>query len=458
VTLSNIVKSIYSWWWPIYVFLYPVFLLETNNPGRVSVTNSKIEFTLTWAVLGLILRVSQINSWWKLSFYTLSKRLVAWNPITFLFLAYGIWSLIASCFANDPSTALTGTLVEGDEGGFWIFLLCIISLLAYSQSKEEPNFSKLIGRALVSSGLLLVLMACIEIFSGKGVIYTVNTQFLPMVTFPQKGHLSGYLGFCLVAGFFYASEKSRLYLFYMLSLLLISFILGYIQNRASLIQISIALIFITFLLGPKIGLRNILFVLLFCFLGGLFQGYTQTSISSNRQNLNTLETRVIYWRAAVNMIAQRPIFGWGAGGYYEHWSETLSFSQIRKAIYLEQGLFYKSNDGPVFYTRDKRNKLTTLIFSLWRSHNQFLEVGLIRGYLGLLIYIALLFLCFVRTNALSIAIIGYHIFLSLWYLPVESVGVLWVIWSASLGITPFVFSKPLGSSFRNTHETATIIK
>jgi O-antigen ligase len=433
LSISSCAKKILSWWWAAYVIIYPLLMPSLGTPSRVEIVGIHIYFTLVWVIIGILLLLAD-----NPDVSVKNVLVVQWNffrvhPTPFLAFGYGIWALFASLFAKDPIVALTGTISEGDEGAFWTFLLCLVFYSTYYQVYKNPESGHLITQAIILNGLILACISIFEVITQKSIFYTIQSSSLPVATFPQSGHLSGYLTCTAVGSIFLWLKDRKKYWLYASVALIAS--LGYIQNRAALVTLIVVAMFIFSWKFSDIRSKLVIvFTLSAIYVLSNFVS-TKNEFNStlkNFNNTNTFYTRLIFWRAASNMTLNRPIFGWGAGGYYDYWMEFLDLESLKRLIKLEQGVDYVSNSGSFFFARDLKGNLISFNIFVWRSHNQFFEITLIRGLIGLLIYMALLF--FILKNKKSflfVWVFAYHVFLGFWYLPIEAVGVLWVAMAAA---------------------------
>jgi O-antigen ligase len=404
-------------------------------PSRPAVFDVHWIFALIWLIGGAVLEWQQHPKLRLKDIARLNWKLMRAHPAPFLALGYGIWALLAAFFTPDPAVSLTGTLQEGDEGAFWTLLLSGIFVLAYIQSRSD---SKTVGRmvgGLLFGATILSLVGIIEVSAQRGIIYMIDSASVPSATFPQRGHLAGYLLFACVAGVYvFALEKQKQKIFLLLCLILIVLVIGLTQNRAVLI--GFAAIFVLMILiqreKPKI-LMIIIALSLFYGAGYVAKDFVKSSSRSTVADTISSELRLIYWKSAVGAIVHRPVFGWGAGGFYEVWADYLSKSELKKALLLEFGLNYQSHSGNLFSTKNDSGKIRLFTIGIVRTHNQFLEVAVIRGIVGLIFYVFLLLFCFKNMRSpLTLAVIAYHAFLMLWYLPIEPLGALWAVWGAAM--------------------------
>jgi len=156
----------------------------------------------------------------------------------------------------------------------------------------------------------------------------------------------------------------------------------------------------------------------------------------------TLLTRLYYWKAALGGIAARPLFGWGGGVFEHHWPRYLSKASLESFIreefrYSGARLEKVGNvpyGDPVFILKRPDGNLVVLRVYSFRAHNQFLEVGLKWGLVGVALYCLLLFLLLPGVPLLSpggLGLLGLHLFLLLWFAIPEGEGAIWALWGAS---------------------------
>ncbi len=82
--------------------------------------------------------------------------------------------------------------------------------------------------------------------------------------------------------------------------------------------------------------------------------------------------------------------------------------------------------------------------SVWKAHNQFLDIALLRGLVGLVCYIVLLWYVFLsmrRFPPLAMGLIVYHAFLLLWFAPFHIEGTLWAVLGGACAIGSLVGRK-----------------
>ena len=141
----------------------------------------------------------------------------------------------------------------------------------------------------------------------------------------------------------------------------------------------------------------------------------------------TLLTRSYLWRSALRGIAARPLVGWGGGVFEEHWTEYLSMDELSRYVQEEFSVgplltVTRSPGGyPILLVRQPpgmTSRVRVMPIVGWHSHNQFLEIGLMFGLVGLALYVAMLLFGLrgvFQGNPLSLGLLTYFVFLQLWF-------------------------------------------
>ena len=431
---TRLIEILRSWWWVIYVFIYPLLIARIKIMDRFEIYKVHAWFTLSWIIIGLLLEWTnhnglKISDVKKINFSTFKMY-----PSLFFALLYGFWATISAFFTSEPATSLTGTLAEGVEGATWYLMVSVVFSLIYIRCIVDKKLSDRILLALVYSATLLSLGAILEIVLRRGIVYDIPQTSIPMVTFPQKGHLSGYLIFALGGLLSLIIKKYQSTL--LMIIILISFSIGITENRAVLVSILVLFI-IFFFLNIKSWRRVlILFSVLISayFFGNFFVRNANFMSTRNLNDTQSINVRFIYWKSAIAMILKKPIFGWGAEGYYGHWTDALTYNEISQAMRIDFNLQYSSNNG-IYFIIKKNNRSQLVTVAAWRSHNQILEISLLHGIIGLMIFFAIIFSAFssklLRKNHGFFSLIAYSCFLILWFIPIESSGVVWAILAIS---------------------------
>lgn len=107
--------------------------------------------------------------------------------------------VISTLVSPEPTVALTGSLADYTDGLFWSLMMLGVALLLCLHTREDPEMAPQVAKAVVLGGGIPALLALVEVLLGHALFYrSAPPSVLPLVTSPQKGHLSGY--FVLTAG------------------------------------------------------------------------------------------------------------------------------------------------------------------------------------------------------------------------------------------------------------------
>lgn len=436
---------LHQWLWPIYaaiyVFLfYPTFLL---NPGA-NLSNVLSEGYLVRAyVTALFLLVGFTLEWsahpqLQLSDARHLPRALRHHPAIALALFYGLWSVITSFLALEPIAALMGSFYGSGDGALFSLALIGVFVLVYLQALRDPELPRRLAWAVVISGVLMALLAIIEIITQQGVLYPIHPGSLPLVSFPQKGHLAGF--FVLVIGILlgFLRQPSRITI---PALLAVSVALGATFNRAALLAIGFGWLWL-------LGKWRQMFLVATVIATGLSMGWlmvgTLNSEGERRLiNNTTAQTRYYIWKAAMGGILERPLTGWGAGQFDMVWPRFLSEEELDRYVQMEWGVkrvkdvFLNPRASPVLLVEQTDGTVAIKGVSVWKAHNQFLDIALLRGLVGLLCYLGLLWYVFLSVRKfppLAMGLITYHAFLLLWFAPFHIEGTLWAVLGGACAI------------------------
>lgn len=150
----------------------------------------------------------------------------------------------------------------------------------------------------------------------------------------------------------------------------------------------------------------------------------------------TAQTRYYIWKAALGGILERPVTGWGAGQFDMVWPRFLSKEELDKYAQREWGdkrvreVFLTPRASPVLLVVQADGTTAIKGVSIWKAHNQFLDIALLRGLVGLFCYLGLFLVCFRALGKfppLAMGLFVYHAFLLLWFAPFHIEGTLWTV-------------------------------
>lgn len=436
---------LHQWWWPIYAAIYvllfhPTFLV---NPSA-NLSNVLSEgYVVRAYVTAFFLVVGFALEWLAHPRLHLRDarhlpRVLRHHPAIALASLYAFWSLTTAFFTLEPIAALMGSFYGSGDGALFGLALVGVFVLVYLQTLRDPELPRRLAWAVVISGVLMALLSIIEIITRQGVLYPIHSGSLPMVSFPQKGHLAGF--FVLVVGILlgFLRQPSRVAI---PALLAVSVALGATFNRAALLAVGLGGLWL-------IGKWQRLFVVAMVIALGLSIGWFMVSTLNSegeRQlaNNTTAQTRYYIWKAAIGGILERPLMGWGAGQFDMVWPKFLSEEELDRYAQMEWGVkrvkdvFLTPRASPVLLVEQTDGTVAIKGISIWKAHNQFLDIALLRGLVGLLCYLGLLWYVFLSIRKfppLAMGLITYHAFLLLWFAPFHIEGTLWAVLGGACAI------------------------
>jgi O-antigen ligase len=446
---------IYRWWWLAFVVLYPLIFVPSERSFWGLNYTYHIVITAIF-VLGALLFEWFLHPHLRLSDAKHLPRLLWQHKPVLLALLFGIWGVIAAFFTPSPAVALMGSLARNGDGALASFLFSLVFVLVYLQIMRERDLLVRIAIGVAISGVLLSLGAIAEIALGRGLIYAPQAGDLPIVSFPQKGHLAGYLVATFgVAIAIWFRKPSWLFLG---TVLLIAFSLGLTYNRAAFLGMALVLL-IGVWRAPRQGLVASALVLIAVFAAIQWTQFRGVGGQKELASTSSMEARMLFWKAAVGGILERPVLGWGGGNFDYYWPLFLSAEEQARFLRLEVGAYkmiaYLSAPGtiPVWIVENEKGQRYTQSIVLWKSHNQLLEVALQKGLVGLVLYMALLILsirAFLQLTPGASGLWAYHVFLLLWFIPFFSEGVVWVLFALAAGEAT--------QTYRSKHPSVPVVK
>ena len=437
-----------SWWWPAYAFLFPLVFLPASATDPNADFRVRVYLTLVALAGGLLLEWSAHPEARLANIFAIPKA-VKNNPVPALALAYGTWTLVASLFSETPALSLTGSLFQQLDSALLTFGFTVIFALIYAQAKRDSSLVPRLSWAVVFAAGLLVVLALAEIFLARPLVHVGATpDTLPLATFPGAGHLAGF--FVLAAGIALAYGYGR-YLYALLMVGALALSIGLTPNRT-----AIAALVVGSFVGFRVPKRLLLgfVVVVGCYFAGSFLRLPnpETNTVSEKYRINdstTLSTRLILWKAALKGTTVQPLTGWGGGQFHNHFDELVSRDDLERFLQLELGyrrlvdVVDLSSGEHGYLVETREGEETYYRFLGIKVHNQFLDVAVLYGLVGLALYLALLALVVPHLLALRPAAVGlftYHLFLLFWFPVIQTEGVMWALWAAalvpSLGVEP----------------------
>lgn len=437
-----------AWWWPAFLFVYPLLAWPLNAPNRAGA--AELHWWITGVALlgGLLLEVTAPR-------LPAAPGFLAWlraRPALLLALVFGGWCLLTALFAPDIGAAYLGGAYDKADGALWAAAMVAVFLLVARAYSREPGQAERLARALVLAVSLVSLGALVEVSgvlaqfhaSGSpGIFYSYIPADMPLVSFPQKGHLAG----LLVMG---AAAAVALSGWWRWLALLPAVALGLTVNRAGWLALAVVLLLLLWRERRRWPLALAVAVAVAAGWGLVNQQNASRGVSTKQAlNEGSLASRTYFWRSALRGILARPITGWGGGQYYLHWGDYLTLPELKTYIRLELGEklnSYTPGQPNPFHTCKPLNpadvenspcdpKVQPLnrYYTAWKAHNELLEQGLMHGLVGLALYLVLLVLTLLNLRRAPLpaylALVGYQVFLLLWFVIPESDGLLWSMWA-----------------------------
>lgn len=372
------------------------------------------------------------------------------NPAPALAVVYGIWTLVVASLSPNPLVAFTGQLNGLGDGALWTCLMVAVFVLVYLNCKEDSKQIDLLGLAVIAGGLTLVVLASLEVLLSRPFVIATYASEVPLVTFAQRGHLSGYFVLAIAVAVGYWHRNLR---WTFIALFFLAFGVGMTNNRSALIVIAF-LILISFMNARANIWRFAGFASLISLGIILGLGITKAKHLEPGRDISStasLDTRAYIWKAAFRGIAKRPLLGWGGGVFQYNWPEYLSRQELEMYLHKEFGykkvLDVRANPDKaqlLLIVEDGDGKNILVREPGFKAHNEFLEQGLMWGLMGLLLYIALLAYSIrgaLRLEPVALGNVAYQAFLLFWYLMISSQAVVWVLLggaAAALAHTPKV--------------------
>jgi O-antigen ligase len=433
---NRFVKFILRWIWPVYGFVFPLLSWPHTDVGQSHLL--RILVTVIFILIGGVL---------EFHVFGLPSRanLIRRHPVPFAALAYGLWTLISSAFSKQPTISLIGDLQYMNDGALWTLCLCILLCLVYARTRRDPSQEIPVVTAVIASGLVLSVLGTVEVVTGKSLVFQVLDGTLPVVTFPGPGHLGGFLVLsgALAVGWWLRSKQTPMWV--LLIVFMTSFGMTLTNRRTTLIALGASV-----LAGLNQPIRMILVAAVL--VGGILGGQqlvNQLTTQGVRAftNTDTAKTRSFLWKAALGGIAARPITGWGGSNFQYEWYRYLTRPELAKYMRLEFGLsigkvtdIYDTPGGDrwIIY-RDIKGQRKSLTVSWWKAHNQFLDVLVMWGGVGLALYMLIASMT-LRNYYLPgvVALTSYQVFALIWYVPLEVEGVMFLLvgFTTAMGYRP----------------------
>jgi len=323
-------------------------VLITNPIGANIFELPKLSFISI--LLAIILLVLVIKSFKK------GELFIRYNKIVYIF--FGLWMLslvLSTVFSVAPQLSFWGTYSRLQ--GLYSHLIYLSYFLLFLHFLTEEKAQKFFLKFLIGIGILASIHAILQqfgiwIFSENAIEEFLNRSF---GTLGHPNFLGQFLLFPIWAAIYLFTKENKKHLYIPILILLFEGLI-LTQNRASILGLSIS--FIAFIL-IKLNIKNT-YKYLLC--TAVILGFA-SFIFFIYPSLRSVNTRLILWENSVKLIPDHPVIGSGL--------ETF------------ESVFQKVADSKLF----NFERVDTLAD---RSHNQYLDVFVVQGGFGLIIYLAII--------------------------------------------------------------------
>ncbi len=437
ITATTTPEQVLRWLWPIFTFLYPLLawpgVLPNDRAGTVYLHSYYVGvFILLAGLFEIIIRpelrlkdVRFLPQWlWR-------------NKAIALAWAFGLWTLVASIFADDSAASLVGSGIDSSDSALWMVGLVTVLTLVYVRSKRDSELLYKIIAALIASTMVLAIAGLVELAMGHGLLFwKINGVDVPVVNFPQKGHLAGWL----VVGCAAAATSRVRWAWW--ALVPICLAIGATGNRAAFLALMLVMVFKFIFASHRFQTLIVtIAIITSCFLGVEAARFKQGDESKKVVDQGSSISRKYLWIAAYRGIAARPLTGWGGGQFHQHWIHFLEPEEVDNYLLHEMGERLVKKLDNVVIAKNKDGKTVPHVWEAWKAHNQILDVGVMYGIPGIILYISLIIWAFVRSKSfvLSASLLSYSIFMLFWFAIPNTEGAIWALLGAALsGVFPSI--------------------
>lgn len=425
------------YWWSFYIVLYAIAFWPLQQPNASG--NAQIRLLITFvAVLGGL-----VLTWTAYPDLRLSKfkNIISFFKVhlaPFFALLFGFWAIISAFVSNVPAIGLLGSLDSNIDSAIGTLMFSLVFFLVYFEILRDEKIKNTLISTIKYLLILLITLSIIEVIIKKAFLVPgALSSDLPVLNFGSNGHLGGL--FILLSGGFFSFLSTNFW-----NTLLLTFAslgIGLASSKSPYISFAAILLFLGVNKKFKIVLASFGAILLGVVLAsGLVFLVNQTTSKRDFTALAQYQLRPILYKTALKGILTKPVFGYGGPQFNEAWSKIMTQTEIIRFFYDSTGQTYvrtfrDENTGiEMFQVKDLNNKLAFTTVPDWKAHNQFLDIALMWGLVGLVFYVCLIFLSFrnlFKFNFFSFAVFAYMIWNLFWFMEIEAEGIFFVILAAS---------------------------
>jgi hypothetical protein len=429
------VKVLERYWWPCVALIYPlVNMFWVIPPLRLLSINFSRDVLTVVAIFGGALIEWRAHPELHLSDIARLLKALWKHPLLMIGFGLAIWVIISSFLSEDPGVALTGSLSNGSDSALSYLGLIGLMTFAYLYYQRMSIEVPQLWDFVLASGVILSVLALIEILTMRSLMNPreIELSSLPIVTFEGNGHLAGYLALVFGGAVSQWLRKNKNMIPVMV---LTSLAMSICFNRTSIVAS-----FITNLLGlrtPKLVLITALIVA-----SGFFTGQKLLEIQRDRSNeviafddQGNVSGRAYLIEMGINGLLERPVFGFGGSLFSRNWYRFLPRKKLEEFLLVAyKWKLVKILDAEksyiVFSVVKPNGNQTMGHVAVIKAHNQLIDVGLMWGIPGIILYFALVIFGLknlFRFRFESFAIFAYSIFSLTWFASDQAHGVLFIL-------------------------------
>jgi len=351
-----------------------IFTNKTFYPfilGKTVFFRGLVEIALFLSLIYLIVKLFSSGEVSKIKTNFFKNRLFV------IFSLFAFSAVLSTIFAVDKYTAFWGTLERGGGlFGFLHYFIFLILAVIFFKKNDWLIFFKI---SLIV-GLIVIFYGFLQYFNVGKFPFSLETANRPGSFVGNPSFLSAYLFFVIASAVLvFSLTKILFWRAFSIFLVLASIVMFFLAaTRGALlgfaVGVIILLIYYAFFFKKSKKIRNfsicllavlilVLSVFWFTRLAPFWRDVPGLNrfagVSSLIPKDGSVQTRLVTWQISWEAFKEKPIFGWGPDNYLIAWDKYYNF---KLATYGETWLD--------------------------RAHNQLLDVLVMQGIFGLLVYLA----------------------------------------------------------------------
>jgi len=360
------------------VFFTPIFFalfLKTNNAFEL---NKIILFKILVLILLLLTVIKIIINFNKNILKNLFSNIML-NKYLFIILLFLIVLCLSTIFSINTQTSFNGlyTRQEGLVSYLFYFLFFVLLIINVKNNKQI----KKIINVTVFSSLVVCIYGLIQASGNDPFIWIESTKIRITSTFGQPNMLASYLLLVIPLNIYLLISNKKLVLKIIYFIILISQLLclfftysisGFVGFIFGIIIVGIFYLYFNKIKFKK-NAKYLILGFLILFFGLLIINFQNNSVLKSKfnnlfsPNTGSTSARIDFWKASSKAILKKPLLGYGL--------------ETQRDVLVE---YYDKSWGIHSNVNTVPN----------RAHNLFLDILLTIGIIGLLAYLALLYLFF----------------------------------------------------------------